>query len=357
MISYKRFGQDLLNWSQENVRVLPWLAEKNPYKIWISEIMLQQTRVDQVIPFYKNFIAKYPTISRLAKSNVDDVLLNWEGLGYYTRARNIHKTAQIVVHQFKGIFPREIDSIKSLPGIGDYTSAAIASFAYDYPIAAVDGNVVRILARVFGLDEIPINAIIKKKYQLLAQNCLGDLPSAKFNQAMMDMGSQLCTPKNPSCKHCPFKHDCVAYMKDMIDLYPVRKNKIQKTERSLHYILPIDPDGNSLIKLRNNKDIWHGLQEFVLIENKSKYWLRKEQIQQELDTIIRKNELLSIQKQKVIHVLSHQLLNIFFYKVILSRKIILKNKSTYRVESVKNFLNFAFPRALRLYLSNTFIKN
>ncbi|MEO6190855.1 MAG: A/G-specific adenine glycosylase [Saprospiraceae bacterium] len=357
MLNYLSFNHKLLLWSGRNTRKMPWLLEKDPYRIWISEIMLQQTRVDQVIPYYERFLAKFPTITHLADANIDEVLKIWEGLGYYTRARNIHQSSRIVMKDYNGQFPKDYNEIKSLRGIGAYTAAAISAFAFNLKIAAVDGNCIRVISRVFGINSEANQAKSINNYQLIANKCLGMSDPSHFNQAMMDLGATICLPKNPICIECPFEVECYARNEGRISDFPPKKPKIVKVKRLLNYVFLVDKEGNSLIKRRENKDIWKGLYEFILIEKKSKIKLNKSKIKEELGALLTYVSEFSVQVDKYNHQLTHQSLEVIFYKISLSGKIRLKNNSGYLVENVKNFLNFAFPRIVRIYLENDFKKD
>lgn len=341
----------LLDWSFENPRVLPWHIAQNPYKIWISEIMLQQTRTQQVENYYKRFIKKFPTLRKLANAHIDEVLHSWEGLGYYSRARNLYKTAQIIVEELNSQFPNTPEELNRLPGIGKYTAAAISSFAFQYPIAAVDGNVNRVLSRVFGLLLDTNSTYGKKEIQKLANLCLGNSNSSIFNQAMMDLGSQICQPKNPKCQNCPFENYCKANLEDSISSIPLKRNTIVKKDRMMHYFIIVDKKNMSLIKKREEQDIWNGLYEPMLFENKNKKFLNKDLIIKLLKVHLKSTEDLQIQECiQNLHLLTHQRLWINFYKINIKNLLALRNNSPYIVKSLKNFENFAFPRIIRKYL-------
>lgn len=204
------FTRALLEWYDPKRRVLPWKNTRDPYRIWLSEIMLQQTRVEQGIPYYHRFIVAFPTVSDLALAPSARVMKLWEGLGYYSRARNLHSAAQQVVHEFGGKFPESYEDIRSLKGVGDYTAAAIASFAFDQPYAVLDGNVFRVLSRYFG-ESVPVDTSAGKKYySRLARSLLPEDDAARYNQAIMDFGALVCTPRQPKCSHCPLSATCKA---------------------------------------------------------------------------------------------------------------------------------------------------
>lgn len=228
------FANNILSWFQIHGRQLPWRETKDPYPIWLSEIILQQTRVSQGMAYWQRFMERYPKVEELAAASEDEVLRLWQGLGYYTRARNLHTAAQQIVNM--GNFPRTLEEIKKLKGVGDYTAAAIASFAFDIPVAAVDGNVFRVLARYHGI-ETPINTTEGKKlFTALANDVLPTNQAASFNQAMMDFGATQCTPSSPRCQSCPLQETCVAYREGKVELLPNKLKKIKIKERHLTYI-------------------------------------------------------------------------------------------------------------------------
>jgi A/G-specific adenine glycosylase len=264
----KRYFPDkIVEWYLENKRELPWRSTKDPYKIWLSEIILQQTRVIQGLPYYERFIQQYPSVALLAKAPEQEILRVWQGLGYYTRARNLHKCAKKVTESFNGKFPTTFSQLKELPGIGEYTAAAIASIAFQQPVAVVDGNVFRVLSRLYGVDT-PINTPSGKKQfsalanELIQANKRPDL----YNQAVMEFGATFCTPKNPSCEICPFSSNCIAFKNSLQNVLPVKVKRKESRKRYFHYV--VFKKGKSLLmKKRNEKDIWNGLYDFPLIEN------------------------------------------------------------------------------------------
>jgi A/G-specific adenine glycosylase len=260
------FTKKLLIWHEkQNRRNLPWKLEKDPYKIWISEIMLQQTQAATVIDYYLTFTKKYPTIKSLAAAKDDDVLKLWEGLGYYSRCRNILFTARDITQKYNGVFPSEHENILALKGIGDYTAAAISSFAFDMPYAVVDGNVLRILSRYFGILEAVDIPLVKKDISMLAQSLLDKKNPAKYNQAIMDFGATVCKPKLPLCNICTLQKNCVAYNKDLVDVLPVKQKTIAVKERFFHFLL-LDDGKGIYLQQRIAKDVWQGLYQLPLYE-------------------------------------------------------------------------------------------
>jgi len=260
------FTPVLMQWhATENHRSLPWKSEKDPYKIWLSEIILQQTRALQGLPYYNNFTQRYPTIIELAAAPEDEVFRVWQGLGYYSRCKNMLATARYIANELGGKFPDTHDGILLLKGIGAYTAAAIASFAFGLPHAVVDGNVNRVLARYFGI-ETPFDTTEGKRiFSSLAQQLLDARDSAAYNQAIMDLGATVCTPRQPGCTTCPLRDKCIAYARGLTALLPVKSKKIAVATRYFHYILLRRQD-TLWIHRRGPKDIWENLHEPFLIE-------------------------------------------------------------------------------------------
>lgn len=260
------FRSALLGWHKTVQRPMPWKGEQDPYRIWLSEIILQQTRVEQGQPYYEKFIHTFPTVEALAGASEELVLKLWEGLGYYTRARNLLRCAQVVCEQFNGFFPRTLPELLQLPGVGPYTAAAIASFAFQVPVAAVDGNVERILSRIWGL-ETPVNTPAgKKQITALAMELLDPLKPGLFNQAMMDFGALQCLPRNPLCNKCPFRESCVAHLTSRTSVLPAKIKKLEKKQRFFHYLV-IRSGTEVYVRQRPSGDIWASLWEFPLVES------------------------------------------------------------------------------------------
>ncbi len=267
-MSNTSFSRNLLTWSQTFDRQMPWKDRTDAYAIWLSEIILQQTRVAQGMPYYIRFIEAFPTVFDLAKADEQEVMRLWQGLGYYSRARNLHFTAQQVADEFGGIFPDNYDGLLKLKGIGPYTAAAIASFAFGLPHAVVDGNVFRVLAR-YSANFIDIGTPAgKKEFTQLANQLLDKKQPGRFNQAIMDLGALICKPANPSCKECPLQKKCQAFSQDLITQLPVKEKKIKRKTRYFYYFV-FRKDGDYFIQKRTKKDIWHSLYEFPNIESKT----------------------------------------------------------------------------------------
>ena len=257
------FTVAILEWFRENGRVLPWRETRDPYAIWLSEIILQQTRIEQGKPYWERFMKRWPTVEALAQASEDEVLREWQGLGYYSRARNLHEAAKQIVEM--GGFPKTVEGIKRLKGVGDYTAAAIGSIAFNLPAAVVDGNVYRVLARHYGI-ETPINTTEgKKEFTALANSLLPTNDASAFNQAMMDFGAVQCTPVNPQCTVCPLQETCVALHEGKTASLPVKRKTLKVQERHLVYIY-VRHQGKTAIHRRAAGDIWQGLYEPWLTE-------------------------------------------------------------------------------------------
>lgn len=260
------FSKTLINWYSVNKRNLPWRETKNPYFIWLSEIILQQTKVKQGLPYYEAFVEQFPTVFDLAKADESEVLKLWQGLGYYSRARNLHFTAKYIVNELNGKFPDTYKGLLKLKGVGDYTASAIASICYDEPTAVVDGNVYRVLSRYFGIDT-PINSTKgTKEFKALAQELIDVKDPATFNQAIMEFGATQCRPKNPDCMFCPFQEKCIAYNKGSVGALPVKLKKTKVKQRYFNFLVFLSEDKQTVLEKRESKGIWQNLYQFPLIE-------------------------------------------------------------------------------------------
>lgn len=263
------FAKQVLHWHAINPRPLPWDGgPRDPYHIWISEIIMQQTRIEQGAAYYLNFIKRFPSVLALADAPLDEVIRAWQGLGYYSRARNIHKAATHIVHELNGIFPTTYDGLIKLPGVGPYSAAAIASFAYALPYPVVDGNVKRVIARFAGITSSIDEAVVHNEIQSVASTYLGKEPPGTFNQAIMNFGALVCKPKNPICSACPLSDKCYALRNDLVDQLPARTKKKSNTTRHIHFIV-LHWRGKFLLERRSAKDIWHGLYAPPVMERNS----------------------------------------------------------------------------------------
>ena len=302
------FSREIIKWYSLNPRELPWRETDDPYKIWLSEVILQQTRVAQGLPYYHAFVTNYPTIKDLALAPEEEVLRLWQGLGYYSRARNLHFCAKSVWFEMDGQFPVTYQELLKLKGVGSYTAAAIASFAFGEVQAVVDGNVFRVLARYFGVETDIASGKGKKEFEALANQLIPKDYPGEFNQAMMDFGARLCTPKNPKCSSCPVSSSCFAHQYNMVSDLPVKINKTKVKDRHFHYYV-IKCGENWVWKKRGSGDIWEGLFDFPLKESTD-----QEQTMSMEIPLVSERKIQSLPK-KYRHILSHQRLNAVFSEI------------------------------------------
>lgn len=260
------FKKVLTNWYSANKRELPWRNTKNPYYIWLSEIIMQQTQIKQGLPYYEDFASNYPTVFDLSNAEEQAILKLWQGLGYYSRARNLHASAKYIATELKGVFPTTYSEIIKLKGVGDYTASAIASICFDEPTAVVDGNVYRVLSRYFGIDT-PINSTQGiKEFKKLATSLIDTENPGDYNQALMEFGAIQCKPKNPNCIVCPLKDSCVTLQKGTVDSLPVKLKKTKVTKKHFNFLVLMSSDKRTLFEQRQTKGIWQNLYQFPLIE-------------------------------------------------------------------------------------------
>lgn len=312
-----RYLTDILaQWYNENKRDLPWRDTQNPYLIWISEIILQQTRVNQGMAYYLRFIDRFSTIKSLADAQEQEVLKYWQGLGYYSRARNLHKAAQQIMLDFGGVFPTNYENVKSLSGIGDYTAAAISSFAYNSAHAVVDGNVYRVLSRIFGIDTPIDSGAGKKQFQQLATDILPKGKAALHNQAIMEFGALQCVPVSPSCHFCPLQHICEAYKTSTVVNLPVKSKKTKISKRYFNYLY-ISYKGSTFLQKRVRKDVWQHLYEFPLIETDNQIDIQCLTQNETFEALFKggANFKLNLPKRTYKHVLSHQHIFAQFFEI------------------------------------------
>lgn len=264
-MEHPEFVQVIVSWYQKNKRNLPWRTAKSAYYIWLSEVLLQQTRVNQGLPYYLKFINEFPNITSMANASEDKILRLWQGLGYYSRARNMHATAKFIVNELNGVFPESYGEIVKLKGVGEYTAAAIASFAFGEQVAVLDGNVFRVLSRIFGIEENILGSKGRKQFQELASGLLPDRHSDTYNQAIMEFGALQCTPARPDCMNCPCAHFCYARIHKKQDSLPVKIKNTAKRLRLFNYSVIIFGD-KILMNKRKGQDIWTGLYQFPMQE-------------------------------------------------------------------------------------------
>ncbi len=337
------FRKNLLDWSAQNPRPMPWKGERDPYKIWLSEIILQQTRVEQGLPYYQKFVAKYPSVRQLAEAPEDEVMKLWEGLGYYTRARNLHAAAKHIAFELEGIFPNTYHEIRALKGVGAYTASAIASFAFGLPHAVLDGNVYRVLARFFGIEVATDTASAQKQFATLAQNLLDPNNPAAHNQAMMDFGATFCTPQQARCPDCPFRSKCRAFLTDKVGELPFKSKGLVKKKRQFYYLV-LRHQGDFFVRKRTEKDIWRGLWEFPQLEGPI-------QVSPFGTETIRESEPFR-------QLLTHQAVTAVFFEIDLPEdtpedffnKPLLEGCE--RIAQKKLKKNFAFPKVIDCFLKN-----
>lgn len=330
------FAEKIIDWYTEQKRNLPWRNTKDPYKVWLSEVILQQTRVAQGLPYYQRFLESFPTIELLAKAPEKEVLRLWQGLGYYSRARNLHKCAKAIVEQ-GGVFPNNFLSLKKLPGVGDYTAAAIASFCFDEAVPVVDGNVYRVLSRVFNLDTPIQTPGAKKTFFEKAKNEMPPEQAATFNQAIMEFGALQCVPKNPDCETCVLKKNCEAYQLKRVALLPVKQKKTKIRKRYFYYL--VKRQGKKYrLKQRNEKDIWQGLYDFDLVET------QKEKSIQSLQEEFKPEKISDVYK----HLLTHQTIYARFLEIHDEEN---KNTTT-QLFGVKQLEDLPKPKLIVQYLKD-----
>ena len=302
------FAKKLTSWYLENKRDLPWRKTADPYHVWLSEIILQQTRVAQGMPYYFRFIKGFPTVFDLAAASEEEVLKQWQGLGYYSRARNLHTAAKYVAYDLDGKFPDNSKDLIKIKGVGDYTASAVASICFNEPVAVVDGNVFRVISRIFGIDT-PINSTEgKKQFKEKAQQLLDHQNPADFNQGMMEFGALQCTPRNPLCETCPFSEDCVAYSQNRISRLPVKLKKQKIKKRHFNYLVFVSREQETILQQRKGKGIWKGLYEFPLVETVSEANLEN-LVQEEVyrDYTATAGEGIGLfNETPIVHKLSHQ---------------------------------------------------
>lgn len=336
------FTTSIQQWYRQNKRELPWRSTKDPYKIWLSEIILQQTRIEQGTPYYLKFINAYPNVKLLAKASEKEVLQLWTGLGYYSRARNLHHAAQTIASEYKGKFPNTYEEIKKLKGIGDYTAAAIASIAFNIPEAVVDGNVYRVISRLFKIDQ-PIDSNEGKKiFRKTAQELIDLKNPSDHNQAMMELGSLICTPTQPKCNQCPVSDKCLSLADSTQLQYPVKSKKLKVQNRYLNYL--VVTDGKKVVlKERTEKDIWKGLYDFRLIEGKKS--------EKEIISEIKKlSPETYIKDGNIKHILSHQKLYVTFWLVKVKKLTPEKNEVKIKKTDIAHY---PIPALLIRYLEQS----
>jgi A/G-specific adenine glycosylase len=341
------FSDKVVEWYELNKRDLPWRTTRDPYKIWLSEIILQQTRVIQGLPYYLRFIEKFPTVQSLASASEQEVLRMWQGLGYYTRARNLHKCAKEVISKYRGVFPDTFEGLKKLPGIGDYTAAAIASFSYQEKVAVVDGNVFRVLSRIFGIEKETNSPEGKKYFTQVANELIKKENPDAHNQAVMEFGALHCVPVNPACNQCIFQSTCFASQKNLQAQLPV-KVKAKAARARYFYYFVFQKGKSMLMKKRDQKDIWHGLYDFHLIE-RNKFKNPAKLIAE--DVHLKKfADAASVVSKKYKHVLSHQIIHATF--IIIKSDSAFQDDKNLRFYSAKKISELPKPVLISRFLED-----
>jgi A/G-specific adenine glycosylase len=344
------FSGKIINWYMANKRDLPWRKTNNPYKIWLSEIIMQQTRIDQGTSYYLRFVKQYPDIFSLANAHEEDVLKLWQGLGYYSRARNLHATAKEIAENQDGKFPANYSELLKLKGIGEYTAAAIASFAFNLPYAVTDGNVERLISRYYAIST-PVNASEGKKIiQKRASENMDYQQPGIYNQAIMEFGALVCKPTSPLCSSCILNTECKAYKKQIVNNVPVKLGKIKIKDRFFNYLFITNAYSKVLIKKRTDSDIWKGLYDFPLIETKGK--IKKDKLKEYItkDKFFSKQDIqLKSISGEYVHILSHQKLHARFY--------ILESKEEFNIENTNieevafdDLKKYPIPRLVEKFL-------
>lgn len=310
------FSNTLTHWYLQNKRELPWRKSRDPYFIWLSEVMLQQTRVAQGLSYYLKFTTTFPTVFDLAKADESIVLKMWQGLGYYSRARNLHAAAKHIAFELNGEFPTSYLEIIKLKGIGDYTASAIASICFDEPTAVVDGNVYRVLSRYFGIHTSTNSSLGIKEFKALAQSLLDVTQPGNFNQAIMDFGALHCKPQNPLCESCPFADSCVAFEKKLTKVLPIKDKKIKVKKRYFNFLVIQTDDDKTILSERKGNGIWQGLYQFPLIETTQNISGEALISNEEFISLFpEKSSILLFNKKEIVHKLSHQHLYTQFWIV------------------------------------------
>lgn len=331
------FTDQLLHWYHQHKRELPWRNTTNPYYIWLSEVILQQTRIEQGLPYYEAFVEQFPLLKDLALAEEDAVLKLWQGLGYYSRARNLHHTAKTIYFDLDNKFPDRYEEIIRLKGIGPYTAAAIASFAFEEPVGVVDGNVFRVLSRFFGIfDDISLG-----RTRTVFQDLINELISKEyphlFNHAIMDFGATVCTPAQPKCNECPLQNGCYAFQKNAVAQLPVKSKKISVKNRYFHFVL-LRNQGKIAIEQRTEKDIWHKLYQFPLTETLAD---NEEKVFDQLVALYPDAPVKKLTANSIRHKLSHQQLHIDFYEIEINTP-----QQELHFVNIEDIENYAFPIVL-----------
>ena len=332
---------------------MPWKGEKDPYKIWLSEIILQQTRVEQGLDYYLRFVKKYPSIKKLANAKDDEVFKLWEGLGYYSRCKNLLATARTIARDHNAEFPKKYEDILALKGVGPYTAAAIASFAYNLPYAVVDGNVNRVLARFFGIKTPIDSAAGKKEFNELAGQVLDSSQPAFYNQAIMDFGATVCKPQLPLCFNCVLNKACTAFKKGFVTEVPVKEKKLVKKSRWFYYIVA-ENEGKVMVRKRTAKDIWQNLYEFILIETSKQEQPAEVLVSTAFKAEAEKKHALINISEPLVQQLTHQTIHAVFINIKMTK---MPKAAEMELVGKEQLVTLAFPRLINRYIQEQFMIN
>ena len=343
------FSAQIISWYNENKRDLPWRRTTDPYRIWLSEIILQQTRVDQGMPYYLKFVDEFPMVFDLAKASEEKVLQLWQGLGYYSRGRNLHFSAKLIVDEYNGVFPDNFKEIKTLKGVGDYTAAAIASFSFKEKVAAVDGNVIRVITRFFGIEDDVSDSKTLKQVNQIANELIPDDKPDLFNQAIMEFGALQCKPKSPNCEVCPLLKSCESFRLKKVNQIPFKTKKVKVRKRYFNYLVFKYKD-EIVLKKRVEKDVWQNLYDFPLLESDMLMNLNDEK----LNTFLKSQDTIGDYSVSISedfkHILSHQKIIARFFLIELNQEF-KKLKNQYVNVEISNLEEHAKPILIQNYLN------
>ena len=352
-----KFSDKIIKWYKANKRNLPWRVTKNPYKIWLSEIILQQTRIDQGTSYYLKFVSTYPDVFTLASADEKEVLKLWQGLGYYSRARNMHKAASIIVNKYDGNFPTHYKDIISLPGVGEYTAAAISSIVFNEAYAVIDGNVIRVLFRIFGIQSPDT---YKKDIKKIASSLIDYHDPGTYNQAVMEFGALFCKLQNPECSNCIFQDDCFAFKNQMVHMLPLKSNPVKQKKRYFHYlVLKINKDNiiYTLLNRRSEDDIWKNMYDFPMIEKdkKTAKAVMVNELKREFFPDVNLNPIVT---KEFKHILTHQLIYARFYVLnefdfSETEYLIKKLQQKYLLIPAESFNEYPVPRLIEKVINET----
>ena len=350
------FGSKLISWYEQNKRHLPWRNTINPYKIWLSEIILQQTRIDQGLKYYLAFEERFPTVFSLAEASPKEVFKMWQGLGYYNRAENLMIAAKTIVEKYDGRFPEDPAELMNIKGIGSYTSAAIASLAFNVPIPVVDGNVFRVLSRIFGIST-PINTTYgKKEFEILSGKLMSNHPPSVFNQAIMEFGALYCKPANPNCQQCIFIDECHAGKLNSVGDFPVKKPKAKIRNRHFYYFLietKIGAHSQFILKRRQEKDIWKNLYDMPMAEYKKAIDPLASLESDNFKSLLGDSEYqINSIKSSPAHLLTHQRIHAHFIHIIVDNLPILQTEKYLLLVDQSQLINYPVPRLIERYLQD-----